>query len=182
MKRLPALLILIVLTCLLVSPGVAQDDSARTRYAGIEHAETVTLQDSKGVVTVATGFGKLFGMPYLNCYRGDSSVQVPFERIKSFTTGVIVDNRLEIDLLLTSQRRMKVLVDRPEYETLYAGTADFGYFKIRLQDIRSLTFRREAERGDAIAQKCGKGHLYYNDSWSFCPYDGTKLVVIRTEK
>ena len=181
MKRLPALLALIVLTSLLVSPGAAQE-SAGKRFSGIEHAETVTLQDSKGVVTVATGFGKLFGMPYLNCYRGDSSIQIPFDRIKSFATGGIEDGRLELDLLLTSQRRMKVLVDRPEYETLYAGTADFGYFRIRLQDIASLTFRREAEKGDTVAQKCAKGHLYYNDSWSYCPYDGAKLSVIQPDK
>ncbi|MHC4861270.1 MAG: hypothetical protein ACYTDY_14400, partial [Planctomycetota bacterium] len=157
-------------------------ETAEEKYRSIEESETVTIQDAKGVVTEATGFGKLFSVPHLNAYHGASEIQIPFERVETIVTSPPKDNRMPVEVVLRSGRRMKVLLDRPEYETMYGGAADFGYFRIRLQDIRSLTFRRAKKGGEGQGQRCPKGHIYYNDAWHYCPYDGEKLTTIRPEK
>jgi hypothetical protein len=171
---------IVLVTLLIVSPGDAQE-SAKRRYASVETAETATIVDSKGVIIHAEGFGKLFGARYLTAYLGDSEVEVPFDRIDGFVAGKITDHRLEMEILLTSGRRLHVLLDRPEYETLYGGTADFGYFRLRLQDIRSLTWNRTPKQGEGLGQRCSRGHMFYNDSWHYCPYDGLKLTPIKLE-
>lgn len=169
-----SLIAVALLVTLVVSPGTAQE----SRYAGIESAETVTIVDAKGVVTEASGFGKLFGPPYLSGFRGESTVEIPFDRMRTLTAGEVIDNRLSVTLGLVSGGDLEVLLDRPEFETSYAGTADFGYFRIRLRDIKSLTFMRMHRDLPGAGQRCSKGHIWFNDTWRFCPYDGTRLEVI----
>jgi len=180
MKRTSVMLALLVLA-VVVSPGVAQED-AKTKYAAAESGEIVRVKDNKGVITIATGFGKLFGPDSLNAIRGEATVQIPFERILSLETGKIVDHLLPVHLLLTSGKRLDVIVDGAEYQTKYAGSADFGYFRLRLQDIKEITWTRVKRRNAALGQKCSKGHIFYNDTWHFCPYDGEKLKPIRANE
>ena len=180
--KLFATLVCLGLCALALSVGIAPaQETAEEKYRSLEAAETVTIQDFKGVVTEATGFGKLFAAPYLTAYRGASEIQLPFERIKNLVTGEIKDNRLPVEVVLHSGRRMNVVIDRPEYETLYGGTADFGYFRIRLQDIRTLSFRRLTEKGKGTGQRCPTGHIFYNDAWRYCPYCGDRLTPIEPE-
>jgi len=182
MKRTAALLVLLALG-LVMSPGLAPaQDTAEEKFRSIETAESVTIQDAKGVVTEATGFSKLYATPYLSAYRGASTIQIPFDRIQTLVTSPVKDNRMPVEVVLLSGRRMNVLVDRPEYESMYGGSAEFGYFRIRLQDIRTLTFRRTKQGGEGQGQRCPKGHIYYNDAWHYCPYDGEKLAAISPEK
>ena len=180
MKR-ASIVLIVLITAVLAAPGDAQE-SARVKYGGIDKSESVTIMDAKGVKTDASGFGKLFGPQHLNAHRGASQVQIPFERIRKMVTGRLEDNRLEVKLSLFSGREMEVLVDRPEYETQYAGSADFGYFRLRLQDIHQVEFHRTVKSGRGTGQKCSRGHIFYNDSWHFCPYDGEELKPIDPEK
>jgi len=168
------LLAIAVLTMLVVSPGSAQD----SQYSGIETAESVTIVDTKGVTTEASGFGKLFGPPYLSGFRGNSTVEIPFDRIRTLTAGEVVDNRMTVKLNLLTGRELEILLDRPEFDTSYAGTAEFGYFRIRLSDIKSLKFNRVRPERSGLGQRCPDGHIWFNDTWRFCPYDGTKLAAI----
>jgi len=181
MKTRIALLALGLLALPFVVGVAPAQDTAEEKYRSVEAAETVTIQDFKGVVTEATGFGKLFSAPYLNAYHGASEIQIPFERISTLVMGTIKDNRLAVEVVLRSGRRMNVLVDRPEYESVYGGTADFGYFRIRLQDIRTLSIRRLAEDGRGTGQRCPKGHIFYNDAWRYCPYCGDELAPIEPD-
>jgi hypothetical protein len=180
MKRVSIPLVVLILA-LTMAPGVAQEDS-KEEYKSVEAADIVTIKDKKGVETTATGFGKLFGPDYLNAIRGDSTVQIPFTRIKKLETGKTVDHRMSVTLHLVSGRKLEVLVDRPEYSIIYGGTADFGYFRLHLQDVREIVWTRVKRREAALGQKCVKGHIFYNDTWHYCPYDGEKLKPIKTDE
>ncbi|MEN8151286.1 MAG: hypothetical protein ABFS86_15830 [Planctomycetota bacterium] len=177
MKKSTVLLALLALA-VIVSPGAAQEETAKKTYGAVESAEIVRIKDVKGVVTIATGFGKLFGPDALNAIRGESTVQIPFERIQRLETGKIVDHRMPVLLKLMNGQSMEVIVDGHEYQGKYAGTADFGYFRLRFQDIREITWTRVKRRAAALGQKCSKGHIFYNDTWHYCPYDGEKLKPI----
>jgi len=180
MKKTTVWLALFV-TAIAISPGVAQE-TAKDRYASAEKGEIVTVKDLKGVVTVATGFGKLFGADSLNAIRGESTVQIPFERMTSLQTDKIVDHRMPVHIVLTNGKRLDVVVDGAEYQLKYAGRADFGFFRLRFQDIREITWTRVKRRDAALGQKCAKGHIFYNDTWHYCPFDGEKLKPIRTDE
>jgi len=180
MKKTSVWLALLTLA-IVIAPGMAQE-TAKDHYASAENGEIVTVTDVKGVVTVATGFGKLFGADSLNATRGESVVQVPFERIESLTTDKIVDHRMPVRLVLTNGKRLEVIVAASEYDLKYAGRADFGYFRLRFQDIREITWTRVQRRNAALGQKCSKGHIFYNDTWQFCPFDGEKLKPIRADE
>jgi len=180
MKRTSTLIAVLALSFAL-SPGNAQED-AKTEYKVAEAGEVVTIRDIKGVEMVATGFGKLFGPDYLVANRGEARVQIPFDRILSLEMGKIEDHRMPVTVTLTSGRKLEVVVDGTEFQLLYAGTADFGYFRMRFQDIREVTWTRVERRKAALGQRCSKGHIFYNDSWHFCPYDGEKLKPIRADE
>lgn len=155
-------------------PGSAQESAAK-RYGAAGQADSVHVVDVQGVETVATEFGKLFSLQVLNGFRGASEVQIPFDRIAVLETGEIVDNRMPVTVLLTNGTRMKVVLSSSEYEATWGGNAEFGHFRIRLQDIRRLVFDRPEPSGQGLGQRCPKGHVYYNDTWKFCPYDGLAL-------
>jgi len=156
-------------------------ESASDRYAGVEEGERVRIVDSQGVETEATGFGKLFALPAITAFRGDSEIHVPYSLIRLLRTGEVADNRLPVHLTLVSGREMDVVLDRTEYEAIYGGRAEFGYFRIPLEDIRTLEFVRVARRGAGLGQRCESGHLWYNDTWRFCPFDGKELTPLPGE-
>ena len=141
--------------------------------------EKVRVEDSKGVVTFATGFGKAFGASFLSAYRGDSKVEIPFERIDVLRTGRIVDSRMDVGLILTTGRGLEVQLDRPEFESVYGGLTEFGNFRIRLAEVKSIEFNRSEKHDEALGQRCPGGHIWYNDSWRFCPYDGKALAAVK---
>jgi hypothetical protein len=180
MTRLIILSTLLAIT-LSVSPGSAQE-SAAVRYRSMEQAETVEFVDTDGVHTIATGFGKLFGMSYLTARRGQTQVEIPFARMSRLRMGTIVDHRLPVEIELRSGRTLSVTVDRSEFQTLYGGTAEFGYFRIRFEQIKELIFDRAEISGDGEGQRCSHGHIYYNDTWKYCPYDGERLTPIQATK
>jgi hypothetical protein len=45
-----------------------------------------------------------------------------------------------------------------------------------------MEFRRFEKSGRGLGQRCPRGHIWYNDAWHFCPYDGEKLTPIVPEK
>ncbi len=141
--------------------------------------ETVMVEDTQGVVTYATEFSKAFGGDYLSAYRGDSRVEIPFERIATIRTGRVVDSRMVVALVLTSGRGLEVQVDRPEFEAVYGGLTEYGNFRIRLEKIRLLDFRRLEKYDEELGQRCEAGHIWYKKTWRYCPYDGKALAPLR---
>lgn len=166
--------IAVLFFCLPVLPGTAGERAA-DRYAAVDEAEIVHLVDVQGVPTDATEFGRLFSLQVLNGFRGASEVQIPFDRIASLETGEIVDNRMPVTVALTNGTRMQIVLSSSEYEATWGGNAEFGHFRIRFRDIRKLVFERSEPSGEGLGQRCPGGHVYYNDAWKFCPYDGLAL-------
>lgn len=140
--------------------------------------ERVVFRDSKGVETLAVDFRKVFGLPVLNAFRGDSEVEIPFERIKALTTGPVVEHRMEVRLILVNGREMSVKLAPPEFETIYAGQAEWGSFRIRLEDIAGLEFFRPEYSGERPGLRCANGHVYFEEDWKYCPYDGHRLMPV----
>jgi len=153
--------------------------SGATGQSGEEFAETVKVEDSKGVVTYATDFSKAFGAGFLSAYRGDSRVEIPFERVATLRTGRIVDSRMDVALVLTSGRGLEVQLDRPEFESVYGGLTEFGNFRIRLAEVKSIEFSRKEKHDESLGQRCPGGHIWYKKMWRFCPYDGKALTPVK---
>ncbi len=147
--------------------------------SGEDETETVRVEDSKGVVTYATDFSKAFGGGSLSAYRGDSKVEVPFERIAVLRTGRIVDSRMDVGLVLTTGRGLQVQLDRPEFESVYGGLTEFGNFRIRLAEVKSIEFSRRQKYDQSLGQRCPSAHIWYKETWRFCPYDGKALVPVK---
>ena len=162
----------VVLLALMVGPMASGQ-------SGEERVLTVTVEDTQGVVTHATDFSKAFGADYMSGYRGDSRVEIPFERIVTLRTGRVVDSRMDVALVLTSGRGIEIQVDRPEFETVYGGLTEYGNFRIRLEKIRSLEFHRLENYEAELGQRCSAGHIWYKKAWRYCPYDGKALAPLR---
>jgi hypothetical protein len=162
----------VVLIALLLGPMASGQSSE-------EFVETVKVEDSKGVVTFATGFGKAFGNDYLSAYRGDSNVEIPFDRISTMRTGRVIDSRMDVAVVLTGGRGLEVQLDRPEFESVYGGLTEFGNFRIRLAEVRSLEFRRLEKYDEKHGQRCGGGHIWYKETWRYCPFDGKALAPLK---
>jgi len=138
---------------------------------------TAVVVDRQGVRTQLTAFGRLFGPDFLLAHHGDALVQIPFNKVRSFRVGTIVDRLAPIEMTLTDGSRMQLVVDQPEYQTIFAGNATFGYYKIALGKIATCEFQ-EPVREPGLGRRCPQGHLFYNDAWRFCPYDGKSLRPI----
>lgn len=178
MRKSIALFIVVVLA--VATRGDAQE-TGEDRLQVVQQAERVRFTDRQGVTIEAAGFGKLFAMAALDAFYGDSQVQIPFERIASMTNGEIRDSRMTSTIRFTSGKTMTVQLDATEYGTVYGGEADFGYFRIRLQDVRQLEFLRPERAEEAVARRCRDGHLFYNELFRFCPYDGAPLAARSAE-
>ena len=161
-----------VLLALLLGPGAAGQDEE-------DLLETVKVEDSQGVVTYATDFSKAFSGGYLSGFRGDSRVEIPFERVSVLRTGRIADSRMDVDLVLTTGRKLVIQLDRPEFESVYGGLTEFGNFRIRLQEVKSIEFHRLENFDESLGQQCSAGHIWYKETWQFCPYDGKALTPVR---
>jgi hypothetical protein len=148
-------------------------DGLRSFDAGV----TAIVTDRQGVRTELTGFGRLFGPDFLLAHHGDALVQIPFRKVRTFKMGTIVDRLAPIEMTLTGGKRLQLVVDQPEYQQFFAGNATFGYYKIRLGDIATCEIH-ELDREPGLGRRCEHGHLFYNDAWRFCPYDGKALRPI----
>ena len=154
---------------------------ASERLRALDAEITAVVIDKQGVRTELTGFGPLFGPHFLSAYLGDAQVQIPYSKIRSFRVGELVDQFAPVDILMNDGSTVRVRLEAVDVSTMLAGNASFGYFKIKIGKIASCTMQAP-ERGDGLGRRCPTGHLFYNNAWRFCPYDGKPLRPIVSDE
>jgi hypothetical protein len=174
---LPKILLPVILAGMLLSLHPAVSAPIRDRVRAHDREASAVVIDQKGVRTELTSFGRQFGPDFLVAYHGEAQVQIPFDKIRSFRVGPPRDRWAAVDILLVDGKRLMLQIEPEEYNSIFAGSASFGYYRISFGKIASCEFNWPT-RDDGLGRQCPHGHLFYNSAWRFCPYDGKPLRPI----
>jgi len=178
LRRMVWPMILVTLGVFLApTPVVPQDRGVPSVRA---FAMDAVVTDRQGVRTELTSFGRMFGSGSLAAHHGDADIQIPFDRIRSFRVGEMKDSRAPVTVQLVDGTIMEVEIDSQEYTTAFTGKASFGSYRIMLGKISTCTLRKPKpeEPRARTARICPDGHIWEQDDYRFCPYDGKPLKVV----
>jgi hypothetical protein len=116
--------------------------------AGIEEIDYATydarVTDSKGISTDLVDFGYATSVNILMAYRGDAEVEIPWRRIRRISIGAYVDveRRAPCTVTLKNGKSFDLTIDNVEETRLLKGKAEFGEYRIRMAQVRTIDLVR----------------------------------------
>lgn len=94
------------------------------------------IKDRSGTITNLNQFS-MDGKTYLDSWRGQGKLTIPFQQIDIIAFGKIKDNVVNVDATLKSGVVMALTVSS---RSKFYGSTGFGAFQIKSRDVESIDF------------------------------------------
>lgn len=94
------------------------------------------IKDRSGITTSLNQFS-MDGKTYLDAWRGQGKLTIPFQHIEAISFGEIKGDEVMVEAKLKSGNVMTLAV-RPR--ALFYGSTGFGAFQIKSRDVASIDF------------------------------------------
>jgi hypothetical protein len=94
------------------------------------------IKDRSGITTSLNQFS-MDGKTFLEAWRGQGKLSVPFQNIKAISFGEIKGDEVKIDAKLKSGDSMILSV---RSRALFYGSTGFGAFQIKSRDVANIDF------------------------------------------
>jgi hypothetical protein len=94
------------------------------------------IKDRSGTITSLNQFS-MDGKTYLDSWRGQGKLTIPFQQIDIISFGEIKGNVVNVDATLKSGMVMALTVSS---RSIFYGSTGFGAFQIKSRDVESIDF------------------------------------------
>lgn len=94
------------------------------------------VKDRSGITTSLNQFS-MDGKTYLDAWRGQGKLTIPFQHIETISFGEIKGDEVKVEAKLKSGNVMTLAV---RTRALFYGSTGFGAFQIKSRDVASIDF------------------------------------------